>query len=90
MKQGESAPRMGLSQSLRAARGGQPHGGVRPFHQKSNCLTQSTLGPYVVYIWSRNTPEYGASKTLVLHRVDVQWFRGGLVCEAHRLVYRSA
>jgi len=23
----------------------QPHGRVRPFHQKSTCLTQSTLGP---------------------------------------------
>jgi len=27
---------------------GQPHGGVRPFHQKSTCLTQLTLGRYVV------------------------------------------
>jgi hypothetical protein len=25
-----------------------PHGGVRPFHQKSTCLTQLTLGRYVV------------------------------------------
>jgi len=30
-----------------------PHGGVRPFHQKSTCLTQLTLGRYVVQIWSR-------------------------------------
>jgi hypothetical protein len=27
-----------------------PHGEVRPFHQESACLTQSTLGPYVVQI----------------------------------------
>ena len=25
-----------------------PHGGLHLFHQKSNCLTQLTLGPYVV------------------------------------------
>jgi len=31
-----------------------PHVGVRPFHQKSTCLTQLTLGPYVVQIWSRD------------------------------------
>ena len=27
-----------------------PHGGVRPLHQKSTCLTQLTLGSYVVQI----------------------------------------
>ena len=27
---------------------GQTHGGVRPFHQKSTCLTQLTSGPHVV------------------------------------------
>jgi len=32
----------------------QPHGGVRPFHQKSTCLKQLTLEPCVVQIWSRN------------------------------------
>ena len=32
----------------------QPHGGARPFHQKSTYLTQLTLGPYAVQIWSRN------------------------------------
>ena len=31
-----------------------PHGEVRPFHRKSTCLTQSTLGPYVVQVWSRD------------------------------------
>jgi len=35
------------------------HGAARPFHQKSTCLTQSTLGPYVVQIWSRTTPSLG-------------------------------
>ena len=30
-----------------------PHGGVRPFHQKSTCPKQLTLGPCVVQIWSR-------------------------------------
>ena len=47
-----------------------PHGGVRSVHQKSICLTQSTLGPYVVQLWSRNTSESGPNETLVLHRVD--------------------
>ena len=46
-----------------------PHGGVRPFHQKSSCLTQLTLGTYVVQIWSRNTPESGPNETFVLYRV---------------------
>jgi len=36
-------------------RGGD-HGGVRPFRQKSTCLT--ALGPDVVQIWSRNPPKY--------------------------------
>ena len=31
-----------------------PHGGLRPFHQKSTCLMQLALGPDVVQIWSRN------------------------------------
>ena len=45
-----------------------PHGGVRPLHQKSTCLTQLSRGPYAVQIWSRNTTESGVNKTLVLHR----------------------
>ena len=28
-------------------------GGLRPFHQKSTYLTELTLGPYVVQVWSR-------------------------------------
>ena len=32
-----------------------PHGGVRPSHHESTCLSQSTLGPCMVQIWSRNT-----------------------------------
>ena len=34
-----------------------PHDGLRPFHQKSICITQWTLGPYVVHIWSCNPPK---------------------------------
>ena len=30
-----------------------PLGGVRPFHQKSTCLKQLTVGPYVKQIWAR-------------------------------------
>ena len=30
-----------------------PHGGFRPVHQKSYCLTQSTLGSNAVQVWSR-------------------------------------
>ena len=43
-----------------------PHGGVRPFLQKSTCLHKSTLES----IWSRITPESGVNQILVLHRVD--------------------
>ena len=39
-----------------------PHGGVRPFHQKSTCLTQLILGPYAVRIWSRIPQNYGGLK----------------------------
>jgi hypothetical protein len=31
-----------------------PHGGARPFHQKSTCIKQSTLGSCVVQSWLRN------------------------------------
>jgi len=34
-----------------------PHVGLRPFHQKSTCITQLTAGPYLVQIWSRSTPQ---------------------------------
>ena len=30
---------------------------------------QLTLGPYVVQVWSRNTPESGPTEALVAHRV---------------------
>ena len=46
-----------------------PHGGIRPFHQKSTCHTQLTLGPYVVQSWSRDAPESGPNETRVLYRV---------------------
>ena len=46
-----------------------PNGGVRPFHQKSTCLTRLTFWPNVVRIRSRITPESGPNKTLALHLV---------------------
>ena len=46
-----------------------PHGGVRLFLQKSTRLTQSTLGPCVVQIWSRNTPNFGPNEICDVHRV---------------------
>ena len=75
-----SGPLSGLALSGRSSRGSSytprsrrcpphPHGGVRPFHQKSTCLTQLTLGPCVVQIWSHITPESGPNETLVLHCV---------------------
>ena len=57
-----------------------PHGGVPPFHQKPACLTQLTLGPYVVQIWSRQTPEPGPSESLVLHRVEILDARRTMSC----------
>jgi len=50
-----------------------PRGGVRPFHQKSTCITQLTSERYVVQIWPRNTPNSGPSEPFELHCV------GGLV-----------
>jgi len=47
-----------------------PPGGVRPFHQKSTCITQSILGPYVVHIWSRNFLKFRGNEPLELHRVE--------------------
>ena len=35
-----------------------PHGAVRFFHPKSTCLTQSTLGPRAVQIWSRDARKF--------------------------------
>ena len=50
----------------------QPHGGVRPFHQKSTCLTQSTLRSYLLQTWSYNTPKLGPNETRVAHRTVEQ------------------
>jgi len=47
-----------------------PHGGGRPFHQKSNCITQITLGPYVVQIWSR----YGGNFDPTKPSYSSEWF----------------
>ena len=39
----------GLQHAVRS----RPHGGLRPSHRKSTCLTESISGPYVVQIWPR-------------------------------------
>jgi len=49
-------------QSSGVCRDESPHGGVRPFHQKSTCVTQLTLGPYVVQIWSRHGRNFEPTK----------------------------
>ena len=36
---------------------------------KVNCPQQPTLGPDMIQIWSRNTPESGVNETLVLCRL---------------------
>ena len=46
-----------------------PHGGARPFHPKSTCISRLTLGPNVVQIWSHDTPESGTTETFALNRV---------------------
>ena len=54
-----------------------PHGGVRPFHQKSTCLTQLTLGPYVVQIW----PRYGRNFDQTKSAYSTEWsYRLSLIC----------
>jgi hypothetical protein len=58
-----------------------PHGGVQPFHQKSNCPTQLTLGPYLMQIGIRSPAD--------LHRRNVKRFRRGLVFKAHRPLFHS-
>ena len=50
-----------------------PHGGARPFHQKSSCTTQLTLGRYVVQIWSRATEKQQRSHRNL--RRQVGWRR---------------
>ena len=47
-----------------------PNGGVRPFHQKSTCITQFTLGPNVAQMWSRNTPKTSPNETHEAHREE--------------------
>jgi len=39
-----------------------PHGRVRPFLQKSTCLTSSTSGLYAVQICSRDVPHFEGTK----------------------------
>ena len=44
-----------------------PHGGVRPFYQKSSCRTQSSLGTFVVQSRPNYPLELRGNETLVLH-----------------------
>jgi hypothetical protein len=53
-----------LYMNIRFAEQPQPHGGARPFLEKSTGFTQQTLGPCVVQIWSR----YGQISTQQKHR----------------------
>ena len=48
------------------------HDGLRAFHQKSTYLNaiDSNLRPYVVQIWSRNTPGSGVNEIFVVLRED--------------------
>ena len=39
------------------------HSGLRPFHRKSTCTTQITLGPDVAHIWSHSPPILQGTKT---------------------------
>jgi len=57
LESGALEPKLGCARGCRV-----PHGGVRPFHQTSTWLTQSTLGPYGAQIWSRNPPNLAGSK----------------------------
>ena len=76
-KQGTRKQGTGISEVLLYASSGgraittfrSPHGGVRTIHQKSTCLTQSSLGPDVVQIWSRYAPCFGHNETRVVHQV---------------------
>ena len=50
-----------------------PHGGLRPLHQRSTCITQLICGPFLVRIWPRggHVPlRIEGNESLVLHRVD--------------------
>jgi len=51
-----------LQGRTRCPRAEHPHGGVQPFQQKLTCLTHSTLGPYVVQIWSRCARNFEPTK----------------------------
>jgi len=45
-----------------------PQGGPRAFHQSQLAPTQ-LMTPWVVHMWSRNTPECGVNETFVVHLV---------------------
>jgi len=56
------SPTPSISLSLCYSAHLQPRGGVPPFQETSACITQLTVGPSVVHVWSRNG-------TLELNRV---------------------
>ena len=49
-----------------------PHDGVRPFHQKSTCITQLTFGLFRNRNWFQLGSEFPPDETLVAHRVDTR------------------
>ena len=71
-----------------------PHGGLRPFRQTLTCLARSSLGPYVVQLWSRNArnckPTRPACSTVwSVHSPHVSRVMGGgtwWVCRACNLL----
>ena len=62
-----------------------PRGGVRPLNQTSTCLTQLTLGPYVVQIWSRDAPNWEGTKP----SNSTEWLHAPLgLCRTVHLIAR--
>jgi len=66
-RRGIELPQLNLTQQTLGSDLGVPHGGLRPFHQKSSCLTQLTLGPCVVQIWSRYVQNLTQQQNLESH-----------------------
>ena len=49
---------------------GQTHGGSRPIHQKSTCLTRLISRPHAVQFWPRIPLDLRGDETRVLHRLE--------------------
>ena len=63
----DRSPDLGLSVIKTLASGPES----RAYHNIIKPVTpHARKWPYVVHIWSRNSPEFGAHKTLALHPVD--------------------